>query len=331
MTRVGVIGPTDPDSFADNILDCLPDVGATPVALGMPRKEFADRRVRAAQDFLGRALPNLDDKLQARIGQRAVDAECDLVITVWGELMPGAVKVMRDAGIPVALWFPDHIANLGRGLMFVADYSMVYFKDPAVVERATRVQGMRAKYLPEACNPHWHRPQGGRPGDDEAMVVAGNIYPTRALLLEKLLDDGVPLRLYGNSMPTWLPQASRLAPVHAGRSVVRQEKAAAFRRGRAVLNNLNPSELESVNCRLFEAAGCGAAVLTEDRSVLRDLFEPGSEVLPFSTYDELVKSWRALVDDPDLGVRLGDAAAERAAAEHTYQHRLSVVLGDLAR
>lgn len=326
MTRIGVIGPVQPDYFADNILDCLADVGAVPIALGMPRHEFRDRRLLAAQDFLGRALPDLDSNWQRKVGQRAVEAGCDLVINVWGELMPSAVQVMREAGIPVVLWFPDHLSNLGRLMMFVAPYSRIYFKDALLVERVAAMTGLPVAYLPEACNPHWHRPQVD-PGTSNTIVVAGNVYATRARVLERLTDDAVPLEIYGARPSTWYGEPS-WASFHAGRSIWRQEKADVFRSAAGVLNNLHPAELTSVNCRLFEAAGSGGAVLCEDRAALHELFHPGEEVLAFSNYDQLRRHASALLEDPSLTQRIGDAAAARALAEHTYPHRLTQILAD---
>ena len=326
MTRVGVIGPTDPDSFADNILDCLPDLDVEPVRLGVPRVEFRSRRLNSAQVLASRALPQLDDRLQARIADRAIEAGCDLVISIWGELMPAPVRRLRAAGIPVVLWFPDAISNLGRQAMFVAPYSRLYFKDPEVVERITSMLDLPAAYLPEACNPHWHTSTAAA-GTSGKVVVAGNIYPTRATLLDRLHGDGIPLDLYGAAPASWVGQRP-WASIHNGRSIVRHEKADTFRAAAAVLNNLHPSEMQSVNCRLFEAAGSGAAVLCEDRAVVDDLFVPGEEVLAFSSYDDLVKHVRALLDDPSLTTRVGDAAAVRAHAEHTYQHRLRRILAD---
>lgn len=328
MTRVGVIGPQDPDSFADNIADCLPDIGCVAIRLGTPRPHFRRRRMTVAYDLAARALPTLDERVQTRILNSALEARPDLIISTQSELMPNTVSRLRRAGIPVVLWFPDAIANLDRGLMFASDYSMVYFKDPLVVDRVSSTLAMRAKYLPEACNPHWHKPTTGSPGDDSGLVVAGNIYPTRALLLERLVNDGVPLKLFGNGIPAWLPQRPLLEKLHAGRSIVRAEKALVFQRAQAVLNNLHPSELSSVNCRLFEAAGSGSAVITEYRTALADLFEPDEEVLTFRSYDELIAAWRKVEQDPELSGRLGVAAANRAAAEHTYQHRLRLILED---
>jgi spore maturation protein CgeB len=93
-----------------------------------------------------------------------------------------------------------------------------------------------------------------------------------------------------------------------------------------VLNNLHPAEIYGVNARLFEAAGCGAAILTEFRPTLPDLFEIGTELLAFSNFDELLSQAERLLGDPGLGAKLGDAAALRARESHTYDKRLAVIL-----
>jgi spore maturation protein CgeB len=97
-----------------------------------------------------------------------------------------------------------------------------------------------------------------------------------------------------------------------------------------VLNNLHPAEVRGVNARLFEAAGCGAAILTEFRPALPELFEIGTEVLAFSDFGELVSQAERLLGDAGLGARLGDAAALRAHASHTYEKRLAVILEHLS-
>lgn len=44
---------------------------------------------------------------------------------------------------------------------------------------------------------------------------------------------------------------------------------------------------EAANMRLFEAAGVGAFLITDNKSNLRDYFEPGKEIETFSSVDEL--------------------------------------------
>jgi len=70
--------------------------------------------------------------------------------------------------------------------------------------------------------------------------------------------------------------------------------------------------------RLFEAAACGAAILTDAWDGLDGFFAPGSEVLVArSTEDAL-----AAVDlgEPELR-RIAEAGRARVLAEHTSEHR----------
>jgi spore maturation protein CgeB len=77
---------------------------------------------------------------------------------------------------------------------------------------------------------------------------------------------------------------------------------------------------------LFEAAGCGAAVLTEFRPTLPGLFDVGDEVLAFHDFDELVDQAARLLGEAGLTARLGDAAARRAHRDHTYDLRVAEIL-----
>jgi len=325
--RVGVIGPFDPDSFADNIADCLPDLGVEVVRLGSVRGRYP-KRLDQAIEVLSRWRPDFDARFQRRLAERAVDEGCDVVICVEAALLPKTVQRIRASGVRTIMWFPDHLANLDRQLMLMADYHRVYFKDPLLVDRIRALTDLPVAYLPEACNPHWHFPRG-EPARIREIIVAGNMYPMRVRLLDRLHADGIPLRLYGARFASWIPQRPVMAR-HAGKAVVRQEKAEVFRSASGVLNNLNPSELASVNCRLFEAAGCGAAVVCEARPALQECFDIGKEIVAFRTYDELLVLCHSLLEDPERVRELGDAAAKRAHAEHTYQLRLRSLLEDCA-
>jgi spore maturation protein CgeB len=154
------------------------------------------------------------------------------------------------------------------------------------------------------------------------------MYPSRVLLLERLLASGVPLKLYGGGFPRWIGRTT-LREAHAGRPVFGEEKARVFRSAAGVLNTMHPAEIAGVNLRLFEAAGCGAVVLTEFRPTVPDHFAVGDEVLTFRDFDELVQQAKRLLHDGGLSAKLGDAAASRAHQSHTYQQRLTVILETL--
>jgi len=322
--RVGVVGPVAPDYFADNVGDGLARAGHAVTQLGAARISPGGKLTGSLRLLARQGFPRLDERAQQRIVRRALDAECEVVINLDAELMPAAVIRLKRAGLRVAFWFPDAVSNLGRQLMLLSPYDALFFKEPHLVERLRANLGLPVYYLPEACNPRWHRPLTPA-GTEPYLVTAGNMYASRVRLLERLIAKGVPLRLYGAGFPRWLGE-STARQAHVGRYLSREDKAAVFRSAAGVLNNIHPAEVAGVNARLFEAAGCGAAVLTEFRPSLPQLFTTGTEVLAYSDFDELVDQAGRLLSEPGLTARLGDAAARRAHADHTYDQRVTAIL-----
>lgn len=320
--KVGVIGPTSPDQFADNILDSLNRMGLTAVALG-DALPFRNRKlIGRLADSAGK-LTAIQYQSQRALVRKAETYVLDLIICVQSVLLPEIVHQLSTRRTKVVLWFPDSVANLGRGLMFIAPYSAIFLKEPLLVRRARATLDLPAHYLPEACNPSWHRPEG-QACSNPSIVVVGNMYPSRVRLLEMLAQRGLPLQLFGSGFPRWL--ATDLRRFHTGRHVTRNEKARVFREAGLVLNNVHPAEFEGVNCRLFEATGCGGAVLTEHRAELSRMFDTDREVLSFSAFDDLVEKAEFLLRDPQRAMMLGDAASRRAHEEHTYERRLQQML-----
>ena len=155
------------------------------------------------------------------------------------------------------------------------------------------------------------------------------MYPSRVRLLDRLIAKGIPLRLYGGGFPRWIGETACRA-AHTGRYITREEKARVFRSAAGVLNTMQPGEVNGVNARLFEAAGCGAAVLTEFRPTVPELFAVGKEVLAFHDFDDLVEQATRLLSERGLTARLGDAAAQRAHRDHTYDLRVTAILEKLS-
>ena len=326
--RIGVIGRVEPDMFGANVVDAVRDAGHVAVPLGPARASHQRAITGRLAELSLQALPGLDLRAQRRIVRAAADAGCELVISVDARLMPDTVAALRRDGARVAFWFPDHVASLGRALMLMAPYDALFFKEPHLVDRLRAMLDLPVYYLPEACNPRFHRPAVPA-GTEPYLVIPGNMYPSRVRLLERLIAKGIPVRAYGGPMPRWIT-GSPVRGIHAGRPVWAQEKARVFRSAAGVLNSLHPAEVAGVNARLFEAAGSGGAVLAEFRPALPDLFTAGEEILTFSDFDELVEQASRLLHEPGLTVRLGDAAARRAHRDHTLAQRVMTIVGKVA-
>ena len=326
--RIGVIGRVEPDMFGANVAEAARDAGHVVIELGPARTVHRGKTTRGLASLALQSLPRLDQRVQRRLVHAAADAACDLVLSLDARLMPEAVAGMRRNGARVALWFPDAVVNLGRALMLMAPYDALFFKEPRLVDRLRAMLDLPVYYLPQACNPRCHRPLVPA-GTDPYLVVAGNMYPSRVRLLERLIAKGIPVKAYGSAISGWIGD-SPVRAIHAGYPIFTEEKARVFRSAAGVLNNLHPGEMDGMNLRLFEAAGSGAAVLTEFRPALPDLFEAGTEVLVFRDFDELVEQASRLLDEPGLTARLGDAAARRAHRDHTLAQRVATIIETVA-
>lgn len=321
--RVGVVGPCQEDDFAANILAGLADLGIPGESLGATVSTSAPPAVRAAAKTFRRHR-RLGPLIERSIARRASEREIDLVVSV-ESLRPETVRELGSTGARVALWFPDAVSNLGSLWMFDAPYDGLFFKEPALVRQIRNMLNLPIHYLPEACNPSIHRPIVSSEATGKIAVV-GNMHPLRLRLLERLVREGLPLALYGPRPAALPPSVERF---HTGRYVRGVAKSAVFASAAAVLNNLHPAEVEGVNCRLFEATAAGGAVVSEQRPALGELFEIGTEVLAYTTYEELVESLSSLVESPSPSRDLRAAASRRSLGEYTYAHRLTALLDTL--
>ena len=323
--KVGLIGPLSPDTFVDNIGHALRSMGISVSHLGSTSGGHDWRGLRSVAQ---KVSAETESFFQRPLVKRASEEKCDIIICVEQRLMPSIVKEITRHTPKTVLWYPDHLANLGRLTLVASPYYAVFVKDALLSNRLQAIYGLNCHYVPEGCTPSWH--SSSEPwGVDPYITVVGNLYPTRARLLTRLAEDGVPLRLFGASLPRW-DISNDLGHFHAGKPVYKMEKADVFRRSRAVLNNLHPAEMTSVNCRLFEATCAGAVVLCEDRSTLPQFFDDGSEVIAFSDYSALLESCRSIVSSGFDGQAIGDAAAKRSREEHNLNGRLEEILEMLA-
>jgi spore maturation protein CgeB len=75
--------------------------------------------------------------------------------------------------------------------------------------------------------------------------------------------------------------------------------------------------------RVFEAAGAGACLITDQWEGVEVFFEPGREILIAGSGEEVASHLRELTLHRARAI--GDAALKRVLAEHTYAQRASLV------
>ena len=338
--RVFLVGASNrPDSMEAHVIETLQFMGCELSVIDirtlLPGLSYADRVLRKVAEV---SLRQPERLFEARLLRQAAGFNPDLVLVLASKMLsPWTVdKLKQRLGVPVVCWFQDSIAMLARQYMIGAAYDAVFVKDRYLVELLTRMlNSTKVHYLPEACNPRVHRPLAPTPAERERyacdIMLAGTLYYYRQEILRHL--DTFDLKLWGNwTGMEWFKLKLNHRPM--GREVLGDEKAKAVAASRLVLNPLHYAEINSLNCRAFEMAACGACQLISDKPVLAEHFEPGIELVKFDSATDLVDKVRYYLDRPEEADRIRTAASARAHSDHTYEKRLSEIfrisLGDPA-
>ena len=87
----------------------------------------------------------------------------------------------------------------------------------------------------------------------------------------------------------------------------------------------------SPSIRLFEAAACGAPILSDRWAGIETLFTPGEDFLMARSGAEMERHLAALRDDADLRAALVARGLATVRARHTCAHRVDELMGVLDR
>jgi len=249
-----------------------------------------------------------------------------VLVILGNQVSPKTIDKLRECSkAPIVCWCQDQMTTLGRQFLLGARYDAVFVKDRYLQQLFSRmVRSSSFHYLPEACNPRVHRSLELSSADRERygcdIMIAGSLYYYRQELLQAL--DEFELRIWGHA-PDWL--LYRLRTSHMGREVHGDEKVRAARAAAIAINTLHFAEVDGLNCRAFELAGCGAFQLCTSRPVLAEHFRPGVEIETFDSAAELVDKARYYLGNPQQAAQIAARGQQRAHREHTYEHRLDEI------
>jgi spore maturation protein CgeB len=329
--RVLVIGANcSPDSMESHVVDALRNL-ACPVEFVATDTTFRSFGL-TAQRVAARVL-ELCHREPERLAESRLLAAVDrfsptLVLVILGsQLSPKTVALLRKRTLaPIVCWCQDQMTTLGRQYMLGCGYDAVFLKDRYLQDLFSRmIRSTAFFYLPEACNPRVHRSLDLSDADRERygcdVMVAGSLYYYRQEILRQLTEFN--LKIWGGTFG-WMQD--RLPGCHMNRIVVLDEKVRAARAARIALNPLHYAEIDGLNCRAFELAGCGAFQLVTSRPVLAEHFEPGVEVAAFGSAEELIAQVRHFLARPDEAAAIARRGQTRAHREHTYERRLQEIM-----
>jgi len=322
--KILVIGPQFPDSFARNIVVALERMGHQVTgAEGVRTRHHGNRLANGFWTCVPKAFPGLERKIFREVVRKAAAVRPDLVLVTFAGLPPEVVNELKCVSDGKVIgWYTDPVTNLYRHYLLASDFDFVFLKEPFLVRVARDKLGLNAFYLPECCNPTWHRPvdldDANRKKYGCDLAAAGSLHYYRARMLEAFAD--YDLKIWGRNCPAWLD--SPVKKRYPNLFVAEGEKARAFGSAKIVVNTLQCAEIEGVNCTLFEAAGCGAFQIADWKASLPELFEPEHEIVTFRTRRELKEKVDYYLARPEERREIAERACARAHRDHTYEKRL---------
>ena len=311
-----------PDSFVDNVTFTLRDMGHEVITPTHVVGQSRSAALNLLRDLRHKAFPQHWTAIERWAVQASLETKPDLLIWLTQSLRQEVLEELRRIGVKrLVAWWGDTPANM-RGLgLLTPGWDAIFIKDAAAVAKF-RAVGLPAEHLHEAMNPAWHKRSFDRIGSD--VVVAGAYYGYRQFLVERLMLRDASMALYGPLPPRWSSDAIKRA--HRGRFIVKDEKSRVFGEGLACLNSTALSEGDSLNCRAFEIGGACGLQLIENKPAVAQCFDPGSEVLVYSSVDEILEYLDRARREPAWAMSVREAGHRRAHAHHTYRQRLSYIL-----
>lgn len=251
----------------------------------------------------------------------------DLIVSTHDYLYPDEInKIKSLSNAQVVLWFPDALSNIKKGLFFTAGYDFMFFVDKYIVETLRNELGLNTYFLPQACYPKFHHIISEKVEDETYkcdITNAGNSYPSRIALYEKLKD--FDFKMWGAPPPVWMKNKF-INSIHQNKEVYGEEKIKAFSGAKIVLNNLHPAVINGVNKRTFEIPACGGFQITKFSDVIGGLFAEGEEIVTYNNFEDLQEKIQYYLENSQEREKIAKAGFIRANKDHTYEVRLKQMI-----
>jgi hypothetical protein len=200
------------------------------------------------------------------------------------------------------------------------DYDLIATSLPNYVQQFER-RGIRTFYNQLGFAPSILSmvPQAER---DLAVTFVGTLsshHAERIRLLE-FLAERTKLNIWGMGIEE-VSEQSPIRSCYRGQAWGR-EMFGIFRRSQIVINqHIGIAGRFANNMRLYEATGCGAALVTDRKANLPELFDVGSEVVDYGDVEECLARIEGLLSEPARCAAVGSKGQARTCSGHTYVQR----------
>jgi spore maturation protein CgeB len=239
---------------------------------------------------------------------------------------PG-LKLFYDLDTPVTLArleCGEQVTYLPEQGLGDFDLVLSYSGGGAVDALRERLGARRTAPLYGHVDPHWHKPAPNEPWYAADLSYLGTYAADRQEAIERLLIEparrrpGFNFLVGGSAYPCDLQWPDNVRKLD---HIPPSHHPSFFCSSRLTLNITRADMARMGWCpsgRLFEAAACGAALVSDDWDGIDQFFEPGEEILIARDPLDVV----AALELPDSELEaIARRARERVLDEHTSMHR----------
>ncbi|WP_372425164.1 CgeB family protein [Salinarimonas chemoclinalis] len=236
-----------------------------------------------------------------------------------------AVKLFWDVDAPATLAeMAADESHAVRRMLPRLDAVMTYGGGQPVVTRYEGFGARACRPIYNALDPDTHHPVTPNPRFSADLAFLGNRMPDREARVRTFFLEpaaAAPKKSFllgGSGWEPWQLTPNVRAIGHVGQG----EHNAFNVTPKAVLNVTRESMAHvgfSPPTRVFEAAGAGACLITDDWEGVAAFFAPGEEILVARDGADVAEIMARLT--PDDARRIGGCALDRALRDHTYARR----------
>ncbi len=207
----------------------------------------------------------------------------------------------------------------------VVGFDAVYAASTSWSSRMSREWGLPIDPLLQCTDARWFHPDRAEPDTGPQLLFVGNSRGVYRYAVRSALAIGADLTLHGND---WTEFVDREHITSGG--VANEEVGELYASAGIVLNDhhLDMRRDSFASNRLFDAAACGARILSDRIDGLEETF--GGLVVPFDNEHELARLVTPPYDAfPDNATRR--EIATRIVAEHSFDQRAETLIDDAVR
>jgi spore maturation protein CgeB len=255
-------------------------------------------------------------------------------VGVFDELLEAAVLELKSEHTLVAFWDVDAPATLERvwensrdpfrTLIPHYDFIFTYGGGPPVVDDYRELGAQECVPIYNALDPSTHFPTAPDPRFAADLSFLGNRLPDRESRVHAYFFEtarALPSHRFILGGNGW---GDRDLPpnIHYAGHVYTKDHNTFNCSARMVLNISRASMARygfSPATRVFEAAGSGTCLISDDWDGIAEFFEPGREILVAETTEAVGEFMKSV--DPSQIQKIGRAAYKRVLAQHTYAQR----------